>query len=90
VADTGYSNVFNYAFLEQSHHPWIPVFGLYKPTVEGFIYEPGVDAYRCRANKLLPFRSCRTTENETWGKQYRAAYKDCQQCPLQASWVPHS
>ncbi|QKG59234.1 IS1182 family transposase (plasmid) [Hymenobacter sp. BRD128] len=91
VADTGYSNGFNYAFLEQQGiTPWIPVFGPYKPTVEGFIYEPAADAYRCRANKLLPFRSFRTTENETWVKQYRAAYKDCQQCPLKASCVPHS
>jgi transposase len=91
VADTGYSNGFNYAFLEQRGIiPWIPVFGPYKPTVEGFTYEPAADAYRCRADKLLPFRSFRTTENETWVKQYRAAYKDCQQCPLKASCVPHS
>lgn len=91
VADTGYSNGFNYAFLEQRGiTPWIPVFGPYKPTVEGFTYEPAADAYRCQADKLLPFRSFRTTENETWVKQYRAAYKDCQQCPLKASCVPHS
>lgn len=91
VADTGYSNGFNYAFLEQRGiTPWLPVFGPYKPTVEGFTYEQAADAYRCRADKLLPFRSYRTTENETWVKQYRAAYKDCQQCPLKASCVPHS
>jgi transposase len=91
VADTGYSNGFNYAFLEQRGiTPWIPVFGPYKPTVEGFTYEPAADAYRCRADKLLPFRSFRTTENETWVKQYRAAYQDCQQCALKASCVPHS
>jgi hypothetical protein len=91
VADTGYSNGFNYAFLEQRGiTPWIPVFGPYKPTVEGFTYESAADAYCCRGNKLLPFRSFRTTENETWVKQYRAAYQDCQQCPLKASCVPHS
>ncbi len=38
----------------------------------------------------MPFRSFRTTENETWVKQYRAAYQDCQQCPLKASCVSHS
>jgi hypothetical protein len=91
VADTGYSNGFNYAFLEQRGiTPWIPVFGPYKPAVEGFTCEPTADAYRYRADKLLPFRSYRTTENETWVKQYRAAYQDCQQCPLKASCVPHS
>ena len=32
VADTGYSNSFNYAFLEhRGITPWIPVFGAYKP-----------------------------------------------------------
>jgi hypothetical protein len=37
VADTGYSNGFNYAFLEQRGiTPWIPVFGAYKPAPAGF------------------------------------------------------
>jgi hypothetical protein len=37
IADTGYSNGFNYAFLEQRGiTPWIPVFGAYKPAPEGF------------------------------------------------------
>jgi hypothetical protein len=63
------------------------VFGPYKPTVEGFTYELAADTYRCWADKFLPFR---TTENETCVKQYRAAYQDCQQCPLKASCMPHS
>ena len=36
VADTNYSNGVNYALLEQQGiTAWIPVFGQYKPTVEG-------------------------------------------------------
>ena len=39
AADSGYSNGLNYALLEaQSITPWIPVFGKYKPDIEGFTY----------------------------------------------------
>ena len=37
VADTNYSNGLNYALLEaRGITPWIPVFGQYKPEIEGF------------------------------------------------------
>jgi hypothetical protein len=39
VADTGYSNGFNYAFFEKRGiTPWIPTFAAYKPEVPGFTY----------------------------------------------------
>jgi hypothetical protein len=89
VADTGYSNGFNYAFLEQRGiTPWIPVFGAYKPAPEGFTYEADVDAFRCPAGKLLPFRNYATSKDGTWAKNYRAAYQDCQQCPLKMTCIP--
>jgi transposase len=89
VADTGYSNGFNYAFLEQRGiTPWIPVFGAYKPAPEGFTYEADVDAFRCPADKLLPFRNYATSKDGTWAKNYRAAYQDCQQCPLKMTCTP--
>lgn len=89
VADTGYSNGFNYAFLEQRGvTPWIPVFGAYKPAPEGFTYEADVDAFRCPAGKLLPFRNYATSKDGTWAKNYRAAYQDCQQCPLKMTCTP--
>lgn len=85
VADMGYSNGFNYAFLEQwGITPWIPVFGHYKPAPEGFTYEAAGDAVRCSAGKLLPFRTYATSKDGNWAKNYRAAYQDCQQCP--ARW----
>lgn len=91
VADTGYSNGFNYAWLENSNIiPWIPVFGAYKPVVDGFTYYADVDAYRCRAGKPLPFRKYRTTADGTWMKHYRAFYQDCQHCPFKASCVPYA
>ena len=64
VADTGYSNGFHYAFLKQRGiMPWIPVFGAYKPAPEGFTYEAEVDAFRCPAGKLLPFRNFATSQD---------------------------
>jgi transposase len=88
-ADTGYSNGFNYAFLEQRGiTPWIPVFGAYKPAPAGFTYEAVGDAFRCPAGKLLPFRNYATSKDGTWAKNYRAAYRDCQQCPLKMSCTP--
>lgn len=89
LADTGYSNGFNYAFLEQRGiTPWIPVFGQYKPVIEGFTYEPDRNAYRCPAGKLLPFRNYCTSLDGHWLKNYRAEYRDCQACPLKPTCVP--
>lgn len=89
LADAGYSNGFNYAFLEQRGiTPWIPVFGKYKPVLEGFTYEPDRNAYRCPAGKLLPFRNYCTSQDGNWLKNYRAEYRDCQACPLKPTCVP--
>jgi hypothetical protein len=89
VADTGYSNGFNYAFLEQRGiTPWIPTFGAYKPEVAGFTYQAQTDAYRCQADKPLPFRKYRVSADGAWVKLYRADYHDCQACSLKAKCVP--
>ncbi|HEX8351187.1 MAG TPA: transposase, partial [Hymenobacter sp.] len=91
VADTGYSNGFNYVLLEhQEITPWIPVFGAYKPVIDGFTYHASADEYRCRADKPLPFRKYRTTADGNWMKHYRAYYQDCQHCPFKASCVPYA
>ena len=86
VADTGYSTGFNHAFLEQRGvTPWIPVFGHYRPAAEGFAYEAEIAAFRCPAGKLLSFRNYATSKDGNWVKNYRAACKDCQQCPPKMS-----
>jgi len=91
VADTGYSNGFNYVLLEhQDIMPWIPVFGAYKPVIDGFTYQASTDEYRCQADKPLPFRKYRTTADGNWMKHYRAFYQDCQHCPFKASCVPYA
>jgi hypothetical protein len=89
LADAGYSNGFNYAFLEQRGiTSWIPVLGKYKPVIEGFTYEPDRNAYRCPAGKLLPFRNYCTSLDGNWLKNYRAEYRDYQACPLKLTCVP--
>lgn len=64
------------------------MFGYYKPAAEGFTYEAEVDAFRCPAGKLLPFRNYAISQDGNWVKNYRAAYQHCQQCPLKMSCTP--
>ena len=89
LADAGYANGANYALLEkQQVTAWIPVFGQYKPEVDGFTYDPDTDKYTCSAGKDLPFQKYDTTADGGWLKLYWAAYRDCQHCPFKATCVP--
>jgi transposase len=89
VADTNYSNGFNYAFLEQRGiMAWIPTSKLYKPSIEGFTYLPEENAYQCRAGKLLPFRNYGSTPDGGWQRNYRADYKDCTRCSFKGNCTP--
>jgi transposase len=91
IADTGYSNGSNYAFLEQHQLTgWIPVFGKYKPQIEGFPYESENDQFTCPAGKPLSFKTFDTNADGGLQKIYRAAYQDCKQCPLKPTCVPKS
>ncbi|GAB3051947.1 IS1182 family transposase [Spirosoma pulveris] len=91
LADTGYSNGANYALLEGWNITgWIPVFGHYKSQIEGFSYHPQADHFTCSVGKHLVFKTFDKNEDGGWLKVYRAAYQDCQQCPLKPSCVPKS
>ncbi|MBD2703422.1 IS1182 family transposase [Spirosoma sp. BT702] len=91
LADTGYSNGSNYALLEQWNITgWIPVFGKYKPQIDGFPYDPATDQFRCPAGKPLPFKNFDSQADGGLLKIYRAAYQDCQQCPLKPTCIPNS
>ncbi|QKG53983.1 transposase [Hymenobacter sp. BRD67] len=37
---------------------------------------------------MLPFRNYATSKDGNWVKNYRAAYQDCQHCPLKMSCTP--
>jgi len=89
VADTNYSTGVNYALLEQQGiTPWIPVFGKYKPAVEGFAYDREQDRFTCPAGKSLPFSSYETSLDGGLFKTYRAATRDCRLCPRKATCAP--
>jgi hypothetical protein len=91
LADAGYSNGANYDFLEQGKVTgWIPVFGRYKPKIEGFPYNKEKDEYSCPMNKPLPFKGFRTNRDGTVLKNYWAATKVCKVCPMKSQCVPNS
>lgn len=90
LADAGYSNGFNYKFLEQRNvKGWIPVFGMYKPEIAGFPYNKEKDEYSCPMNKPLPFTGFHTNKDGTVLKNYYAASKDCKVCPMKSTCVPN-
>ena len=91
MADGGYCNGSNYAFLEQRQITgWIPVFGQYKPELAGFSYSREADHFTCPAGKVLSFKTYDTSAEGSLLKIYRANYQDCQHCPLKSSCVPKS
>ncbi|MGY2134270.1 transposase [Hymenobacter sp. HD11105] len=91
VANTNYAIRVNYALLEQQGiTPWIPVFGQYKPTVEGFAYDAQADCFTCPAGKLLPFKSYDKQREGGLQKLYRAANRDCRLCPHKVTCAPKS
>ena len=91
LGDAGYSNGANYDFLEQRKVTgWIPVFGKYKPEIEGFPYDKERDEYSCPMNRPLPFKGFRTNRNGSVLKSYRAAPKDCKACPMKSQCAPNT
>jgi len=91
LADAGYSNGSNYDFLEQRKVTgWIPVFGKYKPKIEGFPYDREKDEYSCPMNRSLPFKGFYTDRDGSVLKSYWTAPKDCRVCPMKSQCVPNS
>ncbi|HEX8658920.1 MAG TPA: IS1182 family transposase [Hymenobacter sp.] len=91
VADTNYSNGLNYALLEaRGITPWIPVFGQYKPEIEGFTYDQETDCFTCPAGKPLPFKRFDSDRDGRLSKRYSASSSDCRRCPRKPTCVPKS
>ncbi len=85
LADTGYSSGTSLAYLEEQHITgYIPNFGQYKPSREGFIYNKEKDQYECQlGNKaILPYKGTSTDVLGFEKKSYRSSTKDCKQCPM--------
>jgi transposase len=93
AADTGYSSGEALRYCEENAvEAYIPNFGLYKPTREGFIYNKDLDLYECtRGNKaILPFRRIFTDKKGYQKRVYRSDNSKCKNCPLRSSCIGKS
>lgn len=90
LADTGYSSGTALQYLEEQNITgYIPNFGMYKPSREGFLYNKEKDQYECqRGNKAaLPYKSTSTDLLGFEKKSYRSSTKDCRACPLRKECI---
>jgi transposase len=91
LADAGYSSGEALKALDAYKLTgYIPNFGQYKHTREGFTYDSGADRYTCSKGKHLPFKKLTTTALGYQMKQYRSSSKDCGACPLRSTCIGKS
>jgi transposase len=90
-ADAGYSSGTVLKALEQNNITgYIPNFGQYKPSREGFTYDKENDRYTCSRGVYLPFKKRITTSLGYQMKVYRSSAKDCGPCPLRSVCIGKS
>jgi transposase len=90
-ADAGYSSGTALKALEQNNITgYIPNFGQYKPSREGFTYDKENDRYTCSRGVHLPFKKLITTSLGYQMKVYRSSAKDCGPCPLRSVCIGKS
>lgn len=85
TADTAYSSGESLQFCEDNNiDAWIPNFGQYKNSREGFLYNAEKDQYECqRAKKaILYFKGIKTDSKGYQKRIYRSSESDCKHCPL--------
>ena len=90
-ADAGYSSGEALKALEENNITgYIPNFGQYKPSREGFTYDKENDRYTCSRGAHLPFKKLTTTSLGYKMKVYRSSSKDCGPCPLRSVCIGKS
>jgi len=85
TADTAYSSGEALEYCETNNiDAWIPNFGLYHHSREGFIYNKQLNQYECqRGHKaILTFKGIKTDSKGYQKKTYRSSETDCKNCPL--------
>ncbi len=84
LADTGYSDGRNYAYLEQiALSSYIPPHGTYKGGPTGFTYHKEQDYYTCPQGKTIPFKKVFFEKRtNTKKKEYRCSSLVCKTCPI--------
>ncbi len=91
LADAGYSSGTALQALEDNNiEGYIPNFGQYKPSREGFTYNKENDRYTCSRGVHLPFKKLTTTSLGYQMKVYRSSAKDCGHCPLRSVCIGKS
>jgi len=92
LADTGYSDGSNYAFLEHiGLTSYIPPHGTYKGGPNGFTYDKEQDYYTCPQGKTIPFKKVfNDYRTGTKKKEYRCSSLVCKTCPIKAQCLGKS
>ena len=91
LADAGYSSGEALQALKYNNiEGYIPNFGQYKNSREGFTYDKQNDRYTCSRGALLPFKKLTTTSLGYLMKTYRSSSKDCAQCSLRSVCIGKS
>ena len=91
LADAGYSSGEALKALEENNITgYIPNFGQYKSSREGFTYDKQNDRYTCSRGVHLPFKKLTTTSLGYKMKVYRSSSKDCGKCPLRSVCIGKS
>lgn len=88
LADTGYSSGTALRFLKENNITgYIPNFGQYKNTREGFSYDNEKDEYTCSQGKKLVFKKITKNGAGYSFREYRSSRKDCGTCPLRSACI---
>ena len=91
LADAGYSSGDALRALEENNiEGYIPNFGQYKASREGFTYDKENDRYICSRGIHLPFKKLATNSLGYQMKVYRSSAKDCGHCPLRSKCIGKS
>jgi hypothetical protein len=91
LADTGYSSGDALRILEfQKITGYIPNFGQYKPSREGFTYDSENDRYTCSQGALINFKKIHTDAKGNVKRHYRASSLNCKKCPLRSMCIGKS
>jgi len=92
LADAGFSSGEALKALEaHGITGYIPNFGQYRNTRQGFTYYGQGDYYQCDRGARLPFKRIKDSHDGTYQmKEYRSSAKDCGHCPLRSKCIGKS